>query len=141
MAARASGAPLTIASLTAGANSLFALDSPEAGAPEAADGAQGDVAQDDETPAAAPVATPSFEGWRIQIAAAPSQGQAQDILDRALAKGAKVLASASPYTEPVSSGGATLYRARFGGFADKDAARKACAYLEKQKFSCLAVSN
>ena len=84
---------------------------------------------------------PRSSGWRIQIAAAPTQAGAEDILDRALAKGAKVLAKAAPYTEPVQTGDITLYRARFAGFTSKEAARAACAYLAKQKFSCLAVSN
>jgi D-alanyl-D-alanine carboxypeptidase len=136
--------PLTIASLTAGANSLFAID-------QTTDSAEGDLAVDDETsdealPAGSTQRAPALQqaaksGWRIQLAAAPSKGQAEDLLDRALAKGATVLADASPYTEAVSSGGTTLYRARFAGFAGKDEAWKACAYLEKLKFSCLAVSN
>jgi hypothetical protein len=58
-----------------------------------------------------------------------------------MAKGSKVLAHASPYTEPVKSGSSTLYRARFAGFASKEAARSACAYLTKQKFNCLAIAN
>ena len=35
----------------------------------------------------------------------------------------------------------TLYRARFAGFATKQAARDACDALTKQKFTCLALSN
>ncbi len=78
-------------------------------------------------------------GWKIQIAAAPTQAGATAILSNAVAQAPKLLAKASGYTEPVSKGSITLYRARFGGFASKDAARNACAALAKQKFSCLAL--
>ena len=63
------------------------------------------------------------------------------MLDRAMAKAGKALAHASPYTEPVKSGGATIYRARFAGFSSKEKARAACTFLVKHKFSCLAVGN
>ncbi len=126
-------APATVASLI-GANSIFALDATtDEGTGE------GDTTADDDQPDAPPA--PNKAGWRIQIAAAPTQAGAEDILDRALAKGGKVLASAAPYTEPVERNGSTLYRARFSGFASKDDARAACTYLAKQSFSCLAVSD
>jgi cell division septation protein DedD len=80
-------------------------------------------------------------GWKIQLAATPTQSSAQEILERARAKAPTLLADASPYTETVVKEDVTLYRARFVGFADKDAARAACAQLVKQKFSCLALSN
>jgi D-alanyl-D-alanine carboxypeptidase len=113
-----------------GANSVFALEATD----------EGDAAAGDEV-ADAPPAAAVPKGWRIQIAASPSQSSAEDILDRALAKGSKVLANASPYTEPVQSGSTTLYRARFAGFTSKEAARAACVYLVKQKFDCMAVAN
>jgi D-alanyl-D-alanine carboxypeptidase len=125
--------PTTVASLI-GANSIFALDG------AADDGtAEGDTNNGDDAADVAPAPTKS--GWRIQIAAAPTQSGAEDILDQALAKGGKVLASAAPYTETVERNGSTLYRARFSGFASKDDARAACAFLAKQSFSCLAVSD
>ena len=114
-----------------GANSVFALaDNTE----------EGDTNVGDEAADAAPPAR-VLKGWRIQIAASPTQATAEEVLDRALAKGGKVLARAAPYTEPVKSGDTTLYRARFAGFASKDVARDACTYLVKQNFSCLAVAN
>jgi hypothetical protein len=128
--ANAAPAP-TIASLV-GANSIFALD----GAVE-----QGDASSDeDETSSIVPAST-RVAGWKIQIAAAPSQSQAEDLLDRALGQASKVLRTASPYTEPVTTKGATLYRARFAGFRNQAAARAACAYLTKRDFDCLAVSD
>lgn len=126
-------APLTIAALVQGGNSVLAYSDADT-----TDDAEGDITTADE-PADPPART--LSGWRIQIAASPTQSQAEDILDSALAKGSTVLASASPYTEPVEVDGSTLYRARFAGFRDKDAAWAACEYLKKQKFSCLAVSN
>jgi D-alanyl-D-alanine carboxypeptidase len=126
-------APATVASLI-GANSIFALD-----AVADDDTAEGDTNAGDDAADVPPA--PSKAGWRIQIAASPTQAGAEDVLDRALAKGGKVLASAAPYTEPVERNGSTLYRARFSGFATKEAARDACAFLAKQSFSCLAVSD
>ncbi|HZP18865.1 MAG TPA: D-alanyl-D-alanine carboxypeptidase, partial [Bauldia sp.] len=86
---------------------------------------------------AAPAMVPA--GWKIQLAASPTQAAANSILEKALASAPKALSGVSPYTEPVSKGDSTLFRARFAGFASKDAAWKACAALSKQKFSCLAL--
>ena len=60
---------------------------------------------------------------------------ANAILDRAKAKAPKLLANAAPYTEPVTKGESTLYRARFAGFETKDAARKAAAPTSPSKIS------
>lgn len=79
------------------------------------------------------------DGWKIQIAAAPSEDGAREMLDRAKSKGGKVLADATPTVEPVAKGQSTLYRARFAGFDNKDQARAACAYLTKRDVSCLAI--
>jgi D-alanyl-D-alanine carboxypeptidase len=123
---------ISVASLI-GANSVFALD-----AADPVD--QGDTSADeDSSDAEAPGAV--IAGWKIQIAATPTQASAEDILDQALSKASRVLGNASPYTEPVVSGGSTLYRARFAGFAGKAQARAACAYLAKRDFSCLALSD
>ena len=119
-----------------GANSIFALEAIE----ELEQ--QGDAAAgEDEDLADTLAPTPATSGWKIQIAATPSQSSAEELLDQARAKAATVLADVSPYTEPVQAGSATLYRARFGGFASKEAARSACAYLTKRNFNCLAISN
>ena len=128
--ADATAVPTTVASLI-GANSIFALDGSDA---------EGDTTANDETADAAPPAS-VHSGWRIQVAASPTKEGAEDMLDQALAKAGSVLAKADPYTEAVQSGDSTLYRARFAGFSTKDKARAACAYLAKQKLSCLAVSD
>ena len=101
---------------------------------------EGDAAVGDEVKATS-VAIPEVGGWKIQIAATPTRSSAETVLDQALSEAASMLADATPYTEPVAVGGATLYRARFAGFPDKDAARAACASLIKRDFNCLALSN
>ena len=98
---------------------------------------QGDISDDVIDVAPQPVDT---SGWKIQIAATPTEESALQLLDQAKAKGARVLASASPYTEPVVKESVTLYRARFAGFAGKSEARAACAFLTKQKFACYAIA-
>ena len=111
-----------------GANSAFALDAVD----------QGDAAPDDEIEATVQ-SPPAQPGWKIQLAATPSQSSAEDVLDRALSGGGEVLAGATPYTEAVAKAGGTLFRARFGGFPSKDAARSACAHMKRQKFDCIAL--
>jgi D-alanyl-D-alanine carboxypeptidase len=91
-------------------------------------------------PAPAPAAAQT-EGWKIQLAATPNKDSAVKILKTAKAKAGQMLASAQPMTQSVVKGDVTLYRARFVGFDDKEAARAACAYLVKQDFSCLALSD
>ncbi|WP_244669492.1 D-alanyl-D-alanine carboxypeptidase [Kaistia sp. 32K] len=87
-------------------------------------------------------AAPSIEiadGWKIQIAATPSEDGAREMLDRAKSKAGKMLADATPTVEPVAKGQSTVYRARFAGFDNKDQARAVCAFLTKRDVSCLAV--
>jgi hypothetical protein len=135
--------PITTASVV-GANSIFALAAVEQGDADAAAAAVEEMAAAaPPEPEAAPVEVAPMitGGWKIQLAATPTQSSAQEILERARAKAPTILADASPYTETVVKEDVTLYRARFVGFADKDAARAACAQLVKQKFSCLALSD
>jgi len=98
--------------------------------------AQGDT--DDSTSTTRRV---SVAGWKVQIAAAPSEDGARSMLDKARSKGGKLLASATPAVEMVEKGGDVFYRARFTGFANKDKARAACAFLKKRDVSCLAISD
>jgi cell division septation protein DedD len=81
----------------------------------------------------------SIEGWKIQVAAAPSQSSARDQIKKARAAAPKVLAAADDYLEPVTKDGDTLYRARFSGFKSKETARAACSYLARKGVSCLAL--
>ena len=97
---------------------------------------QGDIGDDMVDTATTPVVS----GWKIQIAATPTQASALRILERAQATGTSVLGDAAPYTEPVVKDSTTLFRARFAGFANKQEAWDACAYLTKQKFACYAIA-
>jgi D-alanyl-D-alanine carboxypeptidase len=124
--------PITTASVV-GANSIFALAAVEQG--------DADATAAVEEMAAAETPPVIAGGWKIQLAATPTQSSAEEILERARTKAPTLLADASPYTETVVKEDVTLYRARFVGFVDKDAARAACAQLVKQKFSCLALSD
>lgn len=78
-------------------------------------------------------------GWQIQIGAVPSEEAANILLGSAMNVGTRHLRGKVPFTEPVISKGQTLHRARFAGFTNKSAARKACSYLETKDFSCLAL--
>ncbi|MBN8534731.1 MAG: D-alanyl-D-alanine carboxypeptidase [Rhizobiales bacterium] len=82
-------------------------------------------------------ATPTQRsGWIIQLAAAESEAKAKVVLDNARGKTAR-LKSAEAFTEPVTKGGSTLYRARFAGF-DADGAQEACKALKRSGFNCFA---
>lgn len=76
--------------------------------------------------------------WVIQLGATDDEAKARDILDRARSKASGQLASASPFTEKVQRGGATLFRARFAGFDDGKDAQSACARLKRDGFACFA---
>jgi D-alanyl-D-alanine carboxypeptidase len=81
----------------------------------------------------------SIQGWKIQVAAAPTQSSARDQIKKARAAAPRVLAAADDYLEPVTKDGDTLYRARFSGFKSKETARAACSYLAHKGLSCLAL--
>ncbi|MEN3791202.1 D-alanyl-D-alanine carboxypeptidase [Fulvimarina sp. MAC3] len=78
--------------------------------------------------------------WVVQIAASPDVETANKLLGDAQRKVGSPLASAQPFTEPVSMGSQTLHRARFAGFETKDAAWDACAALKRADFACYAVA-
>lgn len=88
-------------------------------------------------PKVAAPAAPARSGWVIQLAAADSDAKARSILDQAIEKTGRALKSAEPFTEAVTKGGTTLYRARFAGF-DADAAQEACKALKRSGFNCFA---
>ena len=80
-------------------------------------------------------------GWHVQIGAVPTEDGARDLLQNARDTMGASLASVEPLTQTVTRNGTTLYRARFAGLADKDAARALCAKLENKSIDCLAVPN
>ena len=75
--------------------------------------------------------------WVIQLGAMDDEDKAKSILADARSR-TGVLSKAAPYTVRVTHGGATLYRARFSGFAEQSAAQDACTALKKNGFNCFA---
>ncbi|RWX78710.1 peptidase M15 [Neorhizobium lilium] len=77
--------------------------------------------------------------WRIQIAAAGTQEAALALLQRAMPILSGSYAQASPSVEGYTDAGREYYRARFAGFASKDAASGACALLKAKSVNCVVV--
>jgi len=78
-------------------------------------------------------------GWAVQVASSPSEVEARAFLTKTNRAAGDVLASAEGFTSTFQKGGTTFYRARFGGFDNKDAAWKACNALKRKKIECYAV--
>ncbi|WP_137156039.1 D-alanyl-D-alanine carboxypeptidase [Rhizobium sp. FKL33] len=78
------------------------------------------------------------KGWVIQVGTASERKEAMNILDRVKDKGGRALRSATPFAMAFSNGGAQVYRARFGGFADQNAAVNACKALKRKGVGCWA---
>jgi D-alanyl-D-alanine carboxypeptidase len=74
-------------------------------------------------------------GWMIQIGAPDDPAKANALLIRARERNPSTLASATPITEKVRKGDATLYRARFA-VLDSASAEAACRSLKRNGFSC-----
>lgn len=83
-----------------------------------------------------PRVTPT--AWVIQLGAMDDEDKAKSMLSSARARRGSALSKAAPYTVKVEHGGATLYRARFSGFAEQDSAQDACAALKRNGFNCFA---
>ncbi len=94
-------------------------------------------------PVAAPIATPAKavvrSGWMVQVGAFDVESEARERLDEARGH-VKQLGKADPFTEPVSKGNKTLYRARFAGLAQGDA-EAACKALKRSDIPCIAIKN
>jgi D-alanyl-D-alanine carboxypeptidase (penicillin-binding protein 5/6) len=73
--------------------------------------------------------------WQIQISTSPTAEAARRILVEAQSAGGAALLGASPHTDVDSSG--KRYRARFIGFASREAAASACSILKKRSYDCL----
>lgn len=78
-------------------------------------------------------------GWQVQIGAAVSETAAIGLLKKAQTAAGSALRNRAPYTEEVTAKGQTMYRARFVGFQDKDAAQAACKSLKRAKFNCYTI--
>ncbi len=81
---------------------------------------------------------PERSEWVVQIAAVDSRDAALQMLDNARQRVGSPLNRATPFTEPVQTGGTTLHRARFSGFDTQSQARDACRQLERRGFACFA---
>jgi D-alanyl-D-alanine carboxypeptidase len=79
-------------------------------------------------------------GWMIQIGAFDQETEAKQRLNAARTRAKTLLGAADPFTERVTKGDKTLYRARFAGL-DKDQAEAACQYLKKNEIACMALKN
>jgi D-alanyl-D-alanine carboxypeptidase len=77
-------------------------------------------------------------GWVIQLGATDDETRAKAILEEARSRSGRMLSKASPFTEKVVREGTTLYRARFSGFDESDAAQAACKTLKRSGFNCFA---
>jgi D-alanyl-D-alanine carboxypeptidase len=84
---------------------------------------------------------PTHAGWIIQIGAFDIEPDAQQQLSSAHAKAGHVLDNADPFTEVVTKGDKTLYRARFAGFQQKDEADAVCKQLKLQDIDCITIKN
>ncbi|MCJ2035454.1 serine hydrolase [Methylobacterium sp. J-068] len=76
--------------------------------------------------------------WVIQLGAMDDEDKAKSMLADARSRAGGALSKAAPYTVKVEHGGATLFRARFSGFAQQDTAQDACNALKRSGFSCFA---
>ncbi|MBY0296476.1 MAG: SPOR domain-containing protein [Methylobacterium sp.] len=76
--------------------------------------------------------------WVIQLGAMDDEGKAKSMLTEARQRSGGTLAKAAPFTERVTHGGTTLFRARFSGFSEAEAAQDACRALKRSGFTCFA---
>lgn len=79
-------------------------------------------------------------GWIIQVGALESESEARQRLNAARGSASKLLSDAEQFTETVSKGNKTLYRARFAGL-NQDSAEAACRTLKRSDISCIAIRN
>ena len=85
---------------------------------------------------------PSFArtGVMIQVGATDDQEKANALLARARAQGKSALGAARPFTEKVTKGGETMWRARFAGL-DEARAEAACKSLKRSGIACFTTKN
>lgn len=85
-----------------------------------------------------PAATHS--GWIVQVGALESKDEAQQRIEDARSHAQGLLSKADPFTETVSKGEKTLFRARFAGL-ERDQAEAVCKKLKRADISCMTVRN
>jgi len=79
-------------------------------------------------------------GWMIQVGAFDDEKDAKSRLNTCQSKAKDQLVKADPFTERVSKGEKSLYRARFAGL-DKDQAEAACKHLKRSDIPCMMLKN
>jgi D-alanyl-D-alanine carboxypeptidase len=90
---------------------------------------------------AAPAAPPVVHtGWMIQVGAFDVEKDAHDRLAAVQAKVGHLLKHADPFTEAVTTGDKTLYRARFAGI-QKEQAEAVCRQLKRNDIACMTIRN
>jgi D-alanyl-D-alanine carboxypeptidase len=82
----------------------------------------------------------AHSGWIIQVGALESESEAKQRLEAARGSAGGLLGKADPFTETVSKGGKSFYRARFAGL-DKDSAEAVCRTLKRSEISCITIKN
>jgi D-alanyl-D-alanine carboxypeptidase len=123
--------PVTIAALAA---PPIPPASPEPAADAKPQSAVATVVQSESAP------QPRPSGWMIQVGALESLEAAQKRIELVRSKAAKLLTHSSSYTETISKGDQTLYRARFAGL-EKATAEAACKTLKRAEIVCFAIKN
>lgn len=123
---------------------------PNRGAPPSTLGAQAAALETSSPQSAAPqsqtvqhngaIKATARSGWIIQVGALESEREARKRLETAQETARKLLGSADPFTETVSKGRKTLYRARFAGL-DQDSAEAACRKLKRSDIGCIVMRN
>ena len=108
-------------------------------APQAQSSKVAAVSEEQPSKAAAPE-KPARHGWMIQVGAFDEEKEARLRLNSARSRARKLLGDADPFTEPVTKGEKTLYRARFAGL-DKHQAEAACRTLKRKDIACLPIKN
>ena len=91
-------------------------------------------------PAAASEPAAKHSGWMIQVGAFDDEKEAKQRLDTVQDKIKQLVRRADPFTERVSKGKKSLYRARFAGL-DKDQAEAACKHLKHSDIPCMLLKN
>ena len=79
--------------------------------------------------------------WEVQIAATDSQDSALSLLLKAQPGIPGKFRHITPYTQEITRGEATLYRARFTGFDALSSALSACKQLRANEYECMVVRN
>jgi D-alanyl-D-alanine carboxypeptidase len=91
-------------------------------------------------PAVAATPSAAHAGWMIQVGAFDDEGEARARLGVVQTKVGQMLKHASPFTEAVTAGDKTLYRARFAG-VQKDQAEAICRHLKRNDIVCMTIKN